>query len=174
MPAPSTTVHEGPDPVLLHWLTDRGIEHEIHQHIETFTARETAEAEGVDPRTFAKVVGVVTDDKRQVLIVLDASDRLDIPKARHALAAHDVRLLDEAELSVLAPDCAAGAIPAVGPLYELPMYADYAVRDDPEISFNAGNHRHSVRVDRVAWERATGVLSADLAEDDSLPPWAES
>jgi hypothetical protein len=55
------------------------------------------------------------------------------------------------------------------------MYADYAVKDDAEISFNAGSHRYSVRVDRASWERAAGVQYADLASAaDARPAWAWS
>ena len=92
-----------------------------------------------------------------------------------ALDADDVRLLSEPDAALLTPDCATGAVPAVGELFGLPMIADFAVRDDPVISFNAGSHRFSVRVERAAWERATGVMYADLArDDDRRPAWSRS
>ena len=164
-----------PYPALLEWLASHDIEYEIHEHETAFTARATATAEGVDPHTFAKVVGVATQDGRHILVALDATDHLDLLKARLALGSRDVRLLTEAELATLAPGCQAGAIPAAGPLFGLTTYADYAVRDDPEISFNAGSHRFSVRVERPSWERACGIVYADLAmESDSRPAWARS
>jgi len=167
----ATTTVGQPYPGLLDWLATHDIEYEIHEHDPAFTARATATAEGVDPRTFAKVVGLATHDGRNVLIVLDATDHLDLPKARRVLGA--ARLLREAELTALAPDCEVGAIPAVGSLFGLATYADYAVRDDPDISFNAGSHRFSARVERSSWERACGVVYADLAVDsDSQPAWA--
>ena len=173
-PTPSNA-REGALPILLDWLRQRAIEHEIHEHAATFTARGTARAEGVDPRTFAKVVGVRTNDDRTFLLVLDATDRVDLLKAGRALQADRVRLLTEAELTALTPDCEAGALPAVGSLFNVPMLADHAVREDRDISFNAGNHRFSVRVDRSAWERATEVRYADLAaESDTRPAWAKS
>lgn len=160
---------------LLDWLAGQGIDYEIHQHEPAFTARATATAEGVDPRTFAKVVGVVAGDGRTTLVVLDATDQLDVRKVRRVLGTTDVRLLTESELTALAPGCEVGAIPAVGELFGLTTHADYAVRDDPEISFNAGTHRFSARVDRARWERAGKVLYADLAEDtDAGPAWARS
>jgi Ala-tRNA(Pro) deacylase len=173
MSTPATL--ERPSPALLEWLASHDIEYEVHEHSPAFTARATARAEGVDPRTFAKVVGVATDDGRRFLVVIDAVDHLDLPKASRAIGADDVRLLSETELTALAPDCQAGAIPAVGSLFGLTTYADYAVRDDPEISFNAGSHRFSVRVERASWERASGIVYADLAsESDSRPAWARS
>jgi Ala-tRNA(Pro) deacylase len=160
---------------LLDWLAGQAIEYEIHQHDPAFTARATAAAEGVDPRTFAKVVAVASPDGRKTLVVLDATDQVDLRKARQTFGVSDVRLLTEAELTELAPDCEVGAIPAVGSLFGLTMYADYAVREDPEVSFNAGSHRFSARVDRARWERACGVVYADLAVDaDGGPAWARS
>ncbi len=134
-----------------------------------------AYAETKDDGRAAKVVGVSTQDGRQVLVVLDAIDHLDLHKAGRVIGADDVRLLSEGELAALAPDCQAGAIPAVGSLFGLATYADYAVRDDADISFNAGSHSYSVRVDRAGWERACGVVYGDLAtESDSRPAWARS
>lgn len=162
-----------PHPGLLAWLSASRIDYEIHEHSRTETARQTAVAEGVDPRTFAKVVGVRIVDDRDALIVLDAPDQLDLAKARRVLGHETVRLLTETELATLAPDCEVGAIPAVGGLFGLPTYADEAVEDDPEISFNAGTHACAVRVDRESWERASGVIYADLAvRDDGAPAWA--
>ncbi len=175
MPATPKSAERGALSTLLRWLEERAIEHDVHEHAETFTARETARAEGVDPRTFAKVIVVRTSDDRTVMLVLDATDRVDLHKARQALAAGPVRLLTEAEMSDLAPGCEAGAMPAVGALFDLAMVADHAVREDDAVSFNAGTHRCSVRVDRAAWEQATGVRYADLAEAADLrPAWARS
>ena len=169
------TTLDRPFQPLLDWLADQDIEYEIHPHDPTFTARATAAAEGVDPRTFAKVVVVATHDGSMAFLVLDATDHLSLRKVREVLGATEVRLLSEPELTTLAPGCEVGAIPAVGALFGLTTYADHAVRDDPEISFNAGSHRFSVRVERSRWERACNVIYADLAEDaDAGPVWARS
>jgi Ala-tRNA(Pro) deacylase len=165
----------GPHAALVDWLTKHGIDHEIHAHTPTFTAASTARAEGVSASTFAKVVGVIVDGDRNALIVLDAPDHVDLVKVRKATGAKGARLMTEDELATVAPGCEPGATPAVGSLFGLPMFADQAVHENPEISFNAGTHRHAVRVDRVAWERAAGVQYADLAVDEErLPAWALS
>lgn len=168
------TLLAGPNASLLAWLARYRIDYEIHEHSLAFTAPETALAEGVPPRTFAKVVGVRTHDGRSVLLVLDANDHVDLRKARRALDASDVRLLDEEELASLASGCEVGAMPPVGPLFGLDMVADHALRGVREISFNAGSHRFSVRVDRASWEYASGVRYADLAVDADVPAWAAS
>jgi Ala-tRNA(Pro) deacylase len=170
MDAPLVT---SPLPALLDWLRTHRIDFEIHEHTTTFTAAATARAEGVDARTFAKVVGVATNDGRRAMLVVDAPDRVDMAKARVILGAEEVTLLSEPELAAMAPGCEAGAVPAVGELFGVPVHADYAVGDDPEISFNAGTHRYAVRVDRSRWERAAHVRYADLAADPVIgPAWA--
>jgi Ala-tRNA(Pro) deacylase len=169
------TTLDRPYKPLLDWLASQHVEYEIHEHDPAFTARDTATAEGVDPHTFAKVVVVASNDELNVIVVLDATDQLDLRKARRLLGANDARLLTEPELTALAPECEVGAIPAVGALFGLTTYADYAVREDPEISFNAGSHRFSARVERARWERACNVVYADLAADaDDGPVWARS
>ncbi len=168
----ATTVDRPYQP-LLDWLAAEGVEYEIYEHDPAFTARATATAEGVDPRTFAKVVAISPHDGSPALVVLEATDHLDLEKAHRVLDASDVRLLNESELSALAPACEVGAIPAVGALFGLRTYADHALRDDPEISFNAGSHRFSARVERAVWESACNVAYADLAEDvEAEPAWA--
>ena len=171
----ATTTEARPHSGLLAWLAEHKIEYELHQHDEAFTAKGVARAEGVDAHSFAKVLGVVTDDGRRAFVVLDATDLLDLRKARTVLMADSIRLLNEKELGELAPGCEIGAMPAVGSLFGLPMYADFEVREDPQISFNAGSHRVSVRVDRAGWEEAATVRYADLAADsDTRPAWARS
>lgn len=158
-----TQVSGGPMKSLMTWLDAAGIGYELHEHDRALTALATARAEGVDPHTFEKVVWVRSAEGGDALMVVDADDHLDLAKARQVLRSGKVKLVPEAELARLAPDCEAGAMPAVGSLFGLPTYADLHVCDAAEISFNAGTHTHAVRVDRAEWERALGVVYADLA-----------
>jgi Ala-tRNA(Pro) deacylase len=149
------------------------VDYELHEHPPTETARETAAAEGIDPRRFAKTLAVQTADGVRALIALDATDSLDLRKAARLLHTERVRLLTEAELEELASDCEVGAIPPVGALYGVPVFADFGVREDPEISFHAGSHRYTVHVEREAWERAVGVVYGDVElNDPTVPAWA--
>jgi Ala-tRNA(Pro) deacylase len=159
---------------LLRWLHDHAVEFEVREHPLTFTARETAQAEGIDPIRFAKVVAVEMIDGGRALLVVDAADQVDLRKAGGVLGG-PVRLLRESDLLELAPDCAAGTIPPVGELFGVQVLADRAIHDDPVITFHAGSHRHTVTVDEASWERAAGVVLADLAADrERVPAWARS
>jgi Ala-tRNA(Pro) deacylase len=160
---------------LAEWLAEQHVRHVVHSHERTFTAPATARAEGVDPGSFEKVVWVRTAEGGDALIVVDAQAHVDLHKARQVLGAGRVTLVPEHEIERLAPECEAGAMPAVGALFGLPTYADQAVRDRAEVSFNAGSHEVAVRVDRVDWERATGVVYADLAARHwREPAWTRS
>jgi prolyl-tRNA editing enzyme YbaK/EbsC (Cys-tRNA(Pro) deacylase) len=142
---------------IVDWLERHGVAYEIHEHATSFTAAETANAEGVDPATFAKVVAVRTSDGRIALCVLDATDQLLLKELAAELGIEQVTLLDEEDLEALAPQFEVGTLPPIPDLVGVPVYVDEAVRDDPKISFAAGTHRRAVRVDRVAWEEAAGV-----------------
>lgn len=161
----NTMVSKGPMKSLLRWLDDKRVDYEVHEHPRSLTALATARAEGVDPKTFGKVVWVRTDEGKDALIVIDAEDHLDLRKAREVLKSSKVTLLEEAEIEALAPECDSGAMPAVGDLFGVSTYADFAIAKQPEVSFNAGSHAFAVRVDRAAWEEALGVVYADLAAD---------
>ena len=151
------------DPLLLEWLADHGVEYEVHEHVEAFTALDVARAEGVDPHTFAKVVVVRAADGRTAFLVLETTDQLDLHKAAHTLGAESVRLLTEtSSRRSLRPVSSVRSRPS-DRSSRCPTIADYALHDDRDISFNAGSHRCSIRVERAGWERATGVVYADLA-----------
>lgn len=165
--SPAVAPHAG----LVDWLAARGVEYELREHPLTFTALDTAVREGIDPGRFAKTLVVETDDERRALVVVDAWDRLDCGKAARVLHAEHCRLLDERELGAFAPDCDLGAVPAVGELFGVRVFADYAIHSAPEITFPAGSHAFTVTVDRAQWSVATRVVYGDLADDDDAPPW---
>jgi Ala-tRNA(Pro) deacylase len=152
-----------PFPPLIAWLERHGVDYEMHLHRRAVTASETARVEGVEPETFAKVVGVRTSDGRTAIAVLDATDQVDLGELATELGVAWVALLGEEAFGELAPDCEVGTVPPIPELVNVPVYVDEAVRADPWISFAAGSHRHSVRVDRSAWERAAGVGFAKFA-----------
>lgn len=163
-----------PLPSLIEWLAKHGIAYSLHEHATTYTARETARVEHINPQTFAKAVGV-TWGGRGALIVIQASDHVDLVRARREIEAPQLRLMTEQELAEACPGCDVGATPPVGELFGLPTYADVSLTQDQEITFHAGSHGWAVRADRAAWERALQPVYADLAEHrDIEPAWMRS
>jgi Ala-tRNA(Pro) deacylase len=159
----------GPFSDLVTWLDDHAVPYEVREHPLAYTAAATAHAEGVSERSFAKVVGVVTAEGSRALAVVDAADRVDFVRLAAFLGTDWVALLTERMLEEILPDCEAGAIPPVPEIARVEVVADEAVRDDPHISFNAGSHRTSVRVDRRVWERAAGIRYGTFAMRAATP-----
>ena len=127
------------------YLRDNGVEFKAVSHPTVFTAQEIAAAEHVPGRQFAKVVMVLADGQG-VMLVLPASHHVDLPKLKSALKVKDARLAKESEFQGIFPDCDTGAMPPFGNLYNIPVYADAALTGDPEIVFNAGSHRDTLRI----------------------------
>lgn len=175
--SPTTRIDQAadaPPKVLLEWLAAHRVDYELMAHEPTVTARETARVERLDPHRFAKTVGIATDDGRRALVVVEATEKVDLGLARRVLGARDAHLLTEPELEALAPGFAAGTVPPIGELFGVPVYADVSLREDPEITFHAGSHRVTATVEREAWERAVGVAYAPLAVTAGGPAWARS
>ena len=82
---------------------------------------------------------------KPLLAVLAASYRINVAKLS-AILREKVQLMEEQKCNELFPDCEAGAIPAFGELYDVPVYMDQELADDPEIVFSAGTRSDSVRM----------------------------
>ena len=158
----ATVIPSPIDERLRGWLEGHEIAYQVHEHPLAYTALATAHAEGVDPATFAKVVGLRTEAGRVALVVLDAVDAVDLGKVAD-LVGSPVRLMSEHELAEACPGWEVGTVPPVPTLAGEQVFADEAIRADDFISFNAGSHRVAVRLVRRAWEEAAGITYGDIA-----------
>lgn len=147
------------------YLEQQGIDFETVEHEQTFTATAEAEATGVAPDHVAKTM-LLRDGDDYRLAVIAASHRLDLRKARDALAASGhLRLATEGEM---ADDFAAfevGALPPFGPLLPAAEVVDRRLLEHDRILCSGGDHRHSVLVDPKEVVRVVGAKIADVCED---------
>ena len=127
------------------YLRDNGVSFEVMAHQQAFTMPEVAAALHVPGRQVAKVV-VVKADGKTVMLVVPASHRLNFPQVRALLGAGKVSLAREDEFADLFPDCATGAMPPFGHLYDVPVYVDEALAEERDIVFRVGTHRHTMKV----------------------------
>lgn len=122
------------------------------KHPRAYTAREVAAAEHLPPREVAKTV-VVLGDGVYSMIVVPASRLVDLPEVRTALGLAQVRLATENELRKLFPDCELGAMPPLGPLYNMPVYLDGTLAGQDTLAFNAGTHNDVVHMQTAEFRR---------------------
>lgn len=133
-------------------LKEVAYRHDIHPL--AYTARETARAEHIPPRCFAKVVIVHSEDGYAMAVL--PSDRIvDLDELRAAFGSVHLRLARETEMQDLFPECELGAMPPFGngTLWEMPMWVDGLLMAEENICFNAGTHRDVIQMSTEDWEQ---------------------
>jgi Ala-tRNA(Pro) deacylase len=146
------------------YLDEQGIEYELVEHGERFTAAGEARASGVGPEDAAKEVAL-RKNGGYVFAVLQASDRLDLNKVRELLDEAKLRLATEDELAEDFPQFELGALPPFGSMLAIEQVVDERLLDHDRVLCNAGDHRHSLKVDPSEFVRLTGARVADIRQD---------
>ncbi|MHC4982164.1 MAG: aminoacyl-tRNA deacylase [Planctomycetota bacterium] len=144
------------------YLKENGVAYELHEHPPAYTAQELAAEEHVSGNMFAKAV-VVHTKKGCALCALPASCMLDMKKVAKVLKSKKVRLADETEMAKLFPDAEVGAEPPFGNLYELPTIVDERLAEGNEIVFQAGTHRHAIKMKYDDYASLVKPTVADVA-----------
>ena len=131
---------------------EQGLAYEIHDHPYAVTAQEVAAAEGRSGWEVAKPVFAWANGEL-VMLVLPATLEVDLERTAAALGSERTRLATEPEFADRFPDCDTGAEPPFGNLYDVPVYADERLLEQPRITFSMGSH------DQVATVRVEDFLA---------------
>lgn len=133
------------------YLEDKGIDFDVVVHPHTTSSLLTAETAHIDPAKIAK--GVALEDTQGVLLaVLPASRELDLHILENQIGRR-LRLVSEARLRELFPDCQIGAVPALGPAYGVGTIVDESLRTQDEVYFEAGDHEELIHIREDQFER---------------------
>jgi Ala-tRNA(Pro) deacylase len=127
------------------FLDDEGVRYVTIRHSRAYTAQETAESAHIPGKELAKTVMVKIDGK-MAMVVVPASDRIDLERLKRATGGGKLELASEGEFKRLFPDCEIGAMPPFGNLYGMDVYASSKLAEDDEIAFNAGSHTELIRL----------------------------
>jgi Ala-tRNA(Pro) deacylase len=127
------------------YLRENGVPFEVLRHTQAFTMAEVAAALHVPGGQVAKAV-MVKGDGKMAMLVVSAAHRLDFARVRAVIGAEEVSLAREEEFVDLFPDCAVGAMPPFGNLYDVPVYVDQALAEEAHIVFRVGTYRHTMKV----------------------------
>jgi Ala-tRNA(Pro) deacylase len=146
---------------LIDRLNENKIHYETLHHPEAVTAQRIAQAEHVKGRHQAKVVIVKSGDQH-VMTVVPADHQIDLEKAEKTIG-KAVSLGKEEEFKSLFPDCAIGAMPPFGNLYDLPTYVDKDLAQQDYIVFEAGTHTDAIKMSYRDFEKIVKPKVADLA-----------
>lgn len=147
-------------------LDEIGIAYEVVEHEQAFSAATKAAAAGVRPENAAKSV-LLHDGAGYRLVVIQASDRLDVRKVSDLLGISKakLRLATEDEMAADFSDFELGAIPPLGEMLPAPEIVDRGVLEHDRVLCNGGDHTHSVLLDADDIVRASDAQVADVCED---------
>jgi Ala-tRNA(Pro) deacylase len=134
------------------YLREQQVPFKVQQHRAAYTAQDVAAIEHISTKLLAKVVMVFADGKLAML-VLPASDRVDLAHVGPAIGAKEICLAGEREIAAAFPDCELGAMPPFGNLYGIPVYVDRLLAEDEMIVFQAGTHTDTISMEYAdyAW-----------------------
>src|SRR5689334_12429614 len=142
-------------------LKSRGVAFEVVAHAETHSAGDAALASHVTKRQLAKAVVLRGEGGRYWMLIVPASEHVDVALARHVTGSHRLDFAGEGQLARLFPDCEVGAIPPFGALWNMPVVLDECFEESEDIYFSAGNHHELVRMNFEDFRRTAGPFATE-------------
>ncbi len=133
------------------YLRKQGVDFDITIHAPRASASRSAQAAHVSGEQVAKSV-VLHDGDEYMLAVLPATHRLEVDSLER-IVNRRLGLATEIELGDLFADCEIGAVPAVGAPYGLEVVLDERLAAQPDIYFEAGDHRSFVHMSGESFSR---------------------
>lgn len=134
-----------PSTALKKFLDEEDVKYVTIRHSPAFTAQEIAASAHVPGQELAKTV-IVRLGGDLAMVVLPATDQVDLERLREVSGSERVELASEDEFEERFPDCETGAMPPFGNLYDMDVYVAEHLAEDDEIAFNAGTHTELIRM----------------------------
>jgi Ala-tRNA(Pro) deacylase len=158
-------------PTLQRYLAAESIQYDVIPHEPTMSSTRTAEACRISGNCLAKGIVLRRSSSDYILAVLPASHHIHLTDLRNQLG-DNVEMAKESEIDMLFPDCAHGAVPAVGQCYGLPLVVDDSLEAQPQIYLEAGDHETLIRMSHAQFAHLTadarhGRFSEKLPTDAS-------
>ena len=126
------------------YLTQHKIKIQLVPHPKTYSTHDTAEAAHVRDDHIAKAI-IVHDTQGYAMAVIPGSNWLKL-EALQEETDRDFQLADEQDIDSLFEDCQSGAIPPLGPAYDIETFLDEQLLSLANVYFEAGDHEQLVHV----------------------------
>ena len=136
------------------YLAEKAVDYTLPSHPHSGSSHETAEAAHVPEDHIAKGV-IVKDASGYAMVVVPAIHYVEMKHVRKELG-RDLELVAEDEFSKLFPDCEPGAVPPLGPAYQIETFLDEALTTLANVYFEAGDHEHLVHINGEAFKTLLG------------------
>lgn len=126
------------------FLEQHQIEITLVPHPRTYSTHDSAEAAHVREDHIAKAV-IIKDAQGFAMVVIPGDHWLRL-EALQEETDRTFELAEEAEINTLFKDCWSGAIPPLGPAYNLETFLDEQLTSLANVYFEAGDHEELVHV----------------------------
>jgi len=158
------------------YLTEHGVRYELVSHKTTGSTHESAVAAHVPDDHIAKGV-MVRDAQGDAMVVIPGHSWLRLDTLNQETG-RQFELNEESALTHLFPDCTPGAVPPLGPAYDLETLLDEAFASLGVVYCEAGDHQHLLRISgedfRTLLQGARrGYFSGESSSSDPLWSSAE-
>lgn len=130
-------------------LSEHKVQYELVPHPKTYSSHETAQAAHIFEDHIAKAV-IVEDSQGYAMVVIPANNWIKLHALKQELD-RDFQLADESVLPELFADCQTGAIPPLGPCYQLETFLDEQLTSLANVYFEAGDHEHLLHISGEAF-----------------------
>ena len=151
-------------PQLRQFLDESQANYDVVEHRPTRSAMETPRSCDIPAERLAKAVLLDTADDDHLLAVLPSDRRVELSELRTELGSKP-RLSNEAEVGKLFRDCELGSLPPVG--YGITTIVDDSLERQPDVYFEAGDHKSLVHMDGAEFSR----LTQDARHGRFSEPW---
>ena len=147
------------------YLVQKSVDYDLVAHPHSGSSHETAEASHVSEDHIAKAV-IVKDASAYAMVIVPASNYVEMKHVRRELD-RDLELVEEDEFARLFPDCEPGAVPPLGPAYQIETFLDEALTSLANVYLEAGDHEHLLHVSGENFKALlSGVRHGHYSEDD--------
>ncbi|WDE09000.1 YbaK/EbsC family protein [Thalassomonas viridans] len=131
---------------LKEYLDKNNTHYDFIKHRTTVTALDSSRAAHLPASKVSKAVILESDNGEYLMASLPANSRLSLNEV-YNLTGHHYRLVSEEKLLDLFPDCAVGAIPAMGNPYRMKMLVDDSLLEAEDVYIECGDHKNLLKLE---------------------------
>jgi Ala-tRNA(Pro) deacylase len=126
------------------YLSQKSVNYGLETHPHSGSSHETALASHISEDHIAKGV-IVKDATGYAMVVVPAVNYVEMKHVRKELD-RELELVAEDEFAKLFPDCEPGAVPPIGPAYQIETFLDEGLTSLANVYLESGDHEHLVHV----------------------------
>lgn len=158
---------------LYEMLDKKGIAYKVYPHAEVHDAQHLAEALRVPGRNVAKTVMLyVNHGYACVLVVLPATEQVDLELVSKCLGGAEVRLATQAELAARCPECEYGVLPPFGSCFGMKTIVDQSLAQHEDLFFQGCSRQEAVRLNYSDYCNLEHPLVTLIAQHGPTPETA--